>query len=48
MELSLGSCTEDAYEMLERLDETYGDPRKIVDSIISEIIQYRKLRDEYK
>ena len=33
------------HEMLERLDETYGDPRKIVDSIISEIIQYRKPRD---
>ena len=48
VEVTLGACDENVTEMLRRLDEKYGDPRKIVDSIVAEISHYCKIKDSDK
>ena len=42
----LGSCNNDVTLMFERLELKYGDPSKIVDSILNEIIKFKKINEE--
>ena len=42
----LGSCTVDVEEMLDRLDLKYGDPSKIVESIVADIRRFKRPDDD--
>ena len=42
----LGCCEEDVGKMLKRLDTKYGDPCKIMDSIISDIHKFKKMEPD--
>ena len=39
----LGCCNDDVTEMFERLDIKYGDPCKIIESIVSQIHKFKRL-----
>ena len=41
----LGSCNEDVELMFKRLDLKYGDPSKIVDSILTDLHRFKKLEE---
>ena len=42
----LGSCEDCIEDMMRRLDEKYGDTRKLVESIISEVRRFKKIYDD--
>ena len=46
VEAVLGSGDFDVEQMLKRLDEKFGDPSKMIDSIIGEIQRFRKIEND--
>ena len=48
VEVTFGACNENVREMISRLDEKYGAPRKILDSIVDEISHHCKMKDSEK
>ena len=46
VEIVLGSGDFDVDQMIKRLDEKFGEPSKIIDSIISEIQKYKKIDND--
>ena len=46
VEINLGSGDYDLDAIFKRLDEKYGDPSKMVDSIICDIQKYRKIEND--
>ena len=48
VEITVGCCNDDIEEMLNRLDDKYGDPKKVVDCITKKITQFTKVKETDK